>query len=90
MAELSDIMMYVAQLKREEREEERDKALIDLTAQPDWVKEKLDQAISTQVQQATRPQIGIHLMKFCGKFGLNRIGESATQHVDYLTKSYAS
>ena len=30
MAELSDIMMYVAQLKREEREEERDKALIDL------------------------------------------------------------
>ena len=69
---------------------EQNKALIDLTAQPDWVKEKLDQAISTQVQQAKRPQIGIHLMKFCGKFGLTRIGESATQHVDYLTKSYAS
>ena len=69
---------------------EQNKALIDLTAQPDWVKEKLDQAISTQVQQAKRPQICIHLMKFCGKFGLTRIGESATQHVDYLTKSYAS
>ena len=69
---------------------EQNKALIDLTAQPDWVKEKLDQAISTQVQQERRPQIGIQLMKFCGKFGLTRIGESATQHVDYLTKSYAS
>jgi 5'-3' exonuclease len=38
---------------------EQNKALIDLTAQPNWVKEKLDQAISTQVQQDRRPQISL-------------------------------
>jgi len=68
---------------------ERNRALIDLTAQPDEIKQTLDEAIVEAVQAEHKGQVGIHFMKFCGKHNLIRIGEQATDHARYLSASYA-
>ena len=67
---------------------ERNKILIDLTQQPDEIKEKLDGAIVEQVQKDPKPQVGIQLMRFCGKWDLQRVVERANDHSTYLNASY--
>lgn len=66
----------------------RNKTLIDLTAQPQDIKEALDQVIIEQVQRPAIPQVGLHFMKFCGLWDLDRIGEDATSHAVYLAATY--
>ena len=56
---------------------ERNRILIDLTAQPEEVKVSVDTNIREGVRRITIPQVGIHLMKFCGKYELNNISEQA-------------
>lgn len=67
---------------------ERNKMLIDLTAQPDEIKELVDKAIVNGVRVNTTPQVGIHLMKFCGKFELNKIAEQADTYARWLNEPY--
>ena len=67
---------------------ERNMQLIDLTAQPDDIKEALDEKIVEQVQAERKSQVGWHFMKFCGKHELVRIGENAQDHVEYLNSAY--
>ena len=67
----------------------RNKTLIDLTMQPDNIKQELDKSIIEAVQAEPIGQVGIHLMRFCGKHNLARVGETATDHVRYLGASYA-
>lgn len=67
---------------------ERNRTLIDLTCQPDWVKENVDNAIKTGVRIETTPQVGIHLMKFCGKYELNKIADNAETYSKWLNNSY--
>ena len=66
----------------------RNLALIDLTAQPANIKEALDSVIVEQVQKPAIGQVGLHFMKFCGQWDLDRIGQDATTHAKYLTASY--
>ena len=66
----------------------RNLALIDLTAQPANIKEALDGVIVEQVQKPAIGQVGLHFMKFCGQWDLDRIGQDATTHAKYLTASY--
>lgn len=66
----------------------RNKTLIDLTAQPDHIKQSLDSAIVEQVQKDTVSQVGIHFMKFCGKHDLQRISDNAESHAEYLNAKY--
>ena len=67
---------------------QRNRELIDLTAQPDAIKAILDTAIVEQVQKDTKGQVGIHFMKFCGKHDLQRVSEQAEAHAEYLNASY--
>lgn len=67
---------------------ERNRTLIDLTCQPDWVKENVDNAIKTGVRIETTPQVGIHLMKFCGKYELNKISDNAETYSKWLNNPY--
>ena len=69
---------------------ERNKHIIDLTQQPDHIKEKLDECIVEQVQKEHKGQVGIHFMKFCGKWDMQRIVEKAQDHSTYLNRSYAN
>ena len=67
---------------------ERNCALIDLTAQPDNIKQQVDQAIREQISHKDIGQVGIRFMKFCGKHELTKISESAEQFSQWLNQTY--
>lgn len=67
---------------------ERNRLLIDLTAQPDEIKDKVDASITSGVRTQTTPQVGIHFMKFCGKYELAKISEQAETYAKWLNSPY--
>jgi len=67
---------------------ERNRSIIDLTAQPDNIKAVLDQSIAEAVQKERNPSVGPHFMKFCGKYGLQKASDNAQQHTQWLASSY--
>ena len=67
---------------------ERNRVLIDLTAQPDDVKLSVDKNIREGVRTTTTPQVGIHLMRFCGKYELNKISDNADTYAKWLNSPY--
>lgn len=66
----------------------RNRTLIDLTAQPDEIKQAVDQRILESVRVETVPQVGIHFMKFCGKYELTKISEQAETYSKWLNSPY--
>lgn len=67
---------------------ERNKLLIDLTAQPDEIKQLVDASIAKGVRTTVTPQVGIHFMKFCGKYELTKISENAEAFAKWLNNPY--
>lgn len=67
---------------------ERNRAIIDLTAQPDTIKSALDQNIAEAVQRPKNSSIGLNFMKFCGKYQLQKAGDNAQYHSEWLGTSY--
>lgn len=67
---------------------ERNRHLIDLTAQPQEIKDKVDLAIREQVSHKDVGQVGVRFMQFCGKFELNKCSESAEQFGRWLNETY--
>jgi len=67
---------------------ERNCTLIDLTAQPDDVKEAVDNTIRTGVRATPTPQVGLHFMKFCGKYELTKISEQSDSYAKWLNAYY--
>ncbi len=68
---------------------ERNRKLIDLREQPKQIKDVMDETITKVVQQVQVTQVGVHFMKFCGKYNLDRVGQQAQDHASYLTAGYA-
>ena len=68
---------------------ERNRKLIDLREQPQHIKDVMDKNITEVVQQEKVSQVGVHFMKFCGTYNLDRIGQQAQDHASYLTAGYA-
>ena len=67
---------------------ERNCKLIDLNAQPDEIKQAVDSAIREQIRQQDIGQVGVRFMRFCAKFDLVKISESAEQYGKWLNQSY--
>jgi 5'-3' exonuclease len=67
---------------------ERNRMLIDLTAQPQDIKDQIDQRIRESVRVSTTPQVGIHFMKFCGKYELEKISQQADAYAKWLNNTY--
>ena len=67
---------------------ERNRVLIDLTAQPQEIKDLVDARIKESVRVTTTPQVGIHFMKFCGKYELTKISEQAETYAKWLNSPY--
>ena len=67
---------------------ERNKILIDLTKQPDKIKQACDNKIVEAVQKKPISQVGIHFMKFCGKHDLQRMSDQAQDYARVLSKEY--
>lgn len=67
----------------------RNVILCDLTAQPDDVKEIINETIATEINKEKNiPQVGIRLIKFCSKFELNKISEQAQSYAEPLNARY--
>jgi 5'-3' exonuclease len=66
----------------------RNRTLIDLTAQPDDVKLSVDTNIREGVRTTTIPQVGLHLQKFCGKYELQKIADNAETYAKWLNSPY--
>jgi 5'-3' exonuclease len=67
---------------------ERNRILIDLTAQPQDIKDKVDTSIIEGVRTTTTPQVGVHFMKFCGKYELEKISQNAETYAKWLNSEY--
>jgi len=68
----------------------RNVTLIDLTAQPADIKAKVDRAITEQLRaEAVHGQVGLHFLKFCGKFELKRLSDDSTAFAQWLNQPYA-
>lgn len=59
----------------------RNKTLIDLTQQPDYIKEEMDAAIEVALDKPAVGMIGIKFMQFANHFELNKIKESPTRYL---------
>jgi hypothetical protein len=67
---------------------ERNRTLVDLTAQPAHVKAWITETINANSVTKSIPQIGTKFMKLCGKYELKRISENIQGYVDFLTAEY--
>jgi len=63
---------------------ERNRVLIDLTEQPDEIKELCIQRMNEGKQQEPVANIGIHFMKFCAKWDLRRMSDQAQSYSGML------
>ena len=64
-------------------------SLIDLTKQPDEVKNLMDTVIVQAVQKEPIGNVGIHFLRFCGTHDLVSLGKESSYHAEYLNKPYA-
>jgi len=67
---------------------ERNRTLIDLTAQPVDIKQAVDDSICSMISHKDVGQVGIRFMKFCGKYELVKASESAEQYARWLNETY--
>lgn len=66
----------------------RNVTLVDLTAQPQEIKDVVDNSIRTGLRTTITPTVGIHFMKFTTKHGLTKISDQATQFAKWLNAPY--
>jgi 5'-3' exonuclease len=67
---------------------ERNRQLIDLTCQPQEIKNQVDESIRNGVNVKQSGQVGLHFMKFCGKYELTKISEQAETYSRWLNSPY--
>jgi 5'-3' exonuclease len=67
---------------------ERNRQLIDLTYQPQDIKDTVDLAIIEQVSNKDVGQVGVRFMQFCGKYDLVRCSENAEGFSRWLNETY--
>jgi len=66
---------------------EHNKTLIDLTAQPQVIREYMEQTVLSVYQEnKSVKNIGFSLLKLCGKYELNSLAENSKEIVDILSK----
>ena len=67
---------------------ERNNFLIDLSKQPDDIKEAIDTMIKDTVTHKDVGMVGVKFMRFCGKHELNRLAEYPEQTSQWLNATY--
>lgn len=63
---------------------DRNMTLIDLTRQPDDIKEESKRVIEKAKNKEPVSQVGIHFMKFCGVWDLQKISNNPTDYTAFL------
>jgi 5'-3' exonuclease len=63
---------------------ERNKILIDLTMQPEEIKAESISIVAEAVNKEPVSQVGIHFMKFCNKWNLERMSQNPGDYAEFL------
>jgi 5'-3' exonuclease len=66
----------------------RNVALIDLTAQPQEIKDRVDTCIRESRSDKDVGQVGVRFMQFCGKYDLIKCSESADSFGRWMNETY--
>ena len=66
---------------------QRNVTLIDLTAQPEEIKEFIDETIDS-IEVKNNPVVGAKFLKFCGKYDLQKISEHIESYAHFLQSGY--
>lgn len=66
----------------------RNMQLVDLTAQPQNIKNMIVSTIKESCKSKNVSQIGLHFLKFCGKYDLQKVSEQATTFSYMLGSQY--
>jgi 5'-3' exonuclease len=70
---------------------ERNRVLIDLSAQPDEIKAIIAETIATAtLANKNISQVGLRLMKFCGLYDLKKISDQAQAYAEPLNARYVN
>lgn len=67
---------------------ERNRVLIDLTAQPQHIKDSVDETIRKAVRVNPVSNVGLHFLRFCGKYELIKLSEQPDQYTKWLNFPY--
>lgn len=67
---------------------ERNRTLIDLTAQPDLIKATVDACIREQISPKDVGQVGTQFLRFCGRYELTKLSEQADAVGRWLNQTY--
>jgi 5'-3' exonuclease len=67
---------------------QRNKMLIDLTAQPQEIKDAVDDCIRKGVRRTTTPSVGVHFLKLCNQYELVKLSEQAETYSRWLNNPY--
>ena len=67
---------------------ERNRVLVDLTAQPDDIKKIMAETIAENSVRKQIPMVGAKFLKFCGKYELNRLSDQASAISEWLNAGY--
>jgi hypothetical protein len=67
---------------------ERNRVLIDLSAQPKEIRTIINETIDTQAVPKSIDQVGIRLLKFCNLYDLKKITDNITQYADPFQSRY--
>jgi hypothetical protein len=66
----------------------RNVTLVDLSAQPSEVKNKIAETIAAGAVKKNRPMVGAQFLKFCGKYELNKLSEQSQSFSEFLGAEY--
>lgn len=69
---------------------ERNRLLIDLTAQPDEIKNLIKESLDASLSPKDVGQVGIRLLKFCQLYNLQKISEQAQSYAEPLNAKYTT
>lgn len=67
---------------------ERNRILVDLTAQPEAIKAKIAETIANGMTVKQQQMIGAQFLKFCGKYNLVKLSENAATMAHWMSASY--
>ena len=67
---------------------ERNRVLVDLTAQPEDIKAKIAETIANGMTVKQQQMIGAQFLKFCGKYNLVKLSENAASMSHWMSASY--
>ena len=67
---------------------ERNRVLVDLSAQPEDIKAKIAETIAVGAVKRSRPMVGAQFLKFCGKYELTKLSDYSANYAELLGAEY--